>query len=126
MSASCRISFFLIWLLVGRENLEDDEIEDGEIEDGEIEDDKIRDDKKSVETADCEKFFFNYIDRCAVSVHSANLIIDKAIIEIANTYWFWIYRIRSGSFFNNHFWRKVISLIFFSNSISYSKKILNR
>jgi hypothetical protein len=58
-------------LLVGRENLENDEIED---------------DKNNIEIADYEKFFFNYVDRCAVLLYSANLIIDKAASETANTY----------------------------------------
>jgi hypothetical protein len=47
---------------------------------------KIGDGEEDVETADCEKFFFNYADRCAVSLHSANLVIDRAAIEIASTY----------------------------------------
>jgi hypothetical protein len=67
-------------LLVGREDLED-EIGDNEIEGGEI-----GGDKEDVETADCEKFLFNYVNRCAVSVYSANLIIDKITIEITNIY----------------------------------------
>jgi hypothetical protein len=58
-------------LLVGREDLESGEIKDGE---------------NGVGIADCEKFFFNYINRCAVSLHSANLIINKITAEIANTY----------------------------------------
>jgi hypothetical protein len=86
MSVSCRISFFLIWLLVGRENLEGGEIEGGEIEGGEIRDGKIEDDEKDIGIADCEEFFLNYIDRCAVSIYSANLIINKTAIETANTY----------------------------------------
>jgi hypothetical protein len=57
-------------MLVGREGLE------GEIRGGE----------ENIGTADCEKFFFNYIDRCAVSVYFANLIVNRAAIEIANTY----------------------------------------
>jgi hypothetical protein len=61
--------------LIGRENLED-----------EIKDNKIRDNKEDIEIANYEKFLFNYIDRCAVSIYFANLIIDKAAIEIANTY----------------------------------------
>jgi hypothetical protein len=72
ISASCRISFFLVWLLVGRENLEDDEIED--------------DDEDDIGIVNCGKKIFNYADRCAVSVYFANLIMDKAAIEIANTY----------------------------------------
>jgi hypothetical protein len=76
MSVSCRISSFLVWLLVGRENLENSKIKNGEIEKGE----------EDIETADCEKFFLNYADRCAISLHSANLIINKATIETANTY----------------------------------------
>jgi hypothetical protein len=76
MSVSCRISFFLVWLLVGREDLGGGEIENGEIGGGE----------EGVGIADCEEFFFNYAGRCAVSLYSANLIIDRAAIEIANTY----------------------------------------
>jgi hypothetical protein len=62
-------------LLVGREDLEN-----------EIENNKIGNGEKDVEIANCEEFFFNYIDRCAVSVYFANLVMDKAAIEIANTY----------------------------------------
>jgi hypothetical protein len=76
ISANCRISSFLIWLLVGRENLESDEIGN----------DEIKDDKENIGIINCEKFFLNYADRCAVSIYFANLIIDKAAIEIANTY----------------------------------------
>jgi hypothetical protein len=68
-------------LLIDRENLESGEIESDKIRNGEIENDK-----ENIEIADCEKFFLNYIDRCAVSVYFANLIIDRAAIEIANTY----------------------------------------
>jgi hypothetical protein len=75
ISASCRISSFLIWLLVGREDLEN-EIGDGELKDGE----------ENVGIIDYEKFLFNYINRCAVSIYSANLIMNRAAIEIANTY----------------------------------------
>jgi hypothetical protein len=67
--------------LIGRENLENSEIENGKIKDGEI-----KDNNKDIEIADCEKFFHNYIDYCAISLHSANLIVDKIAIEIANTY----------------------------------------
>jgi hypothetical protein len=67
--------------LVGREDLENGKIEDGEIKDNEIENDE-----KNIGIADYEKFFLNYINRCAISVHFTNLIIDKAAIEIANTY----------------------------------------
>jgi hypothetical protein len=63
-------------LLVGRENLENGKIKNNEIED----------DKDGIGTADCEKFFFNYINCCAVSLYSANLIINKATAEIINTY----------------------------------------
>jgi hypothetical protein len=58
-------------LLIGRENLEDDKI--GNSEDG-------------IEIADCEKFFLNYVNRCAILLYSANLIIDRAASEIANIY----------------------------------------
>jgi hypothetical protein len=67
--------------MVGRESLRS-----GEIGDGEIGGDEIKDNKEDVEIADREKFFFNYTDRCAVSIYSANLIINRAAIEIANTY----------------------------------------
>jgi hypothetical protein len=52
---------------------------------------------------DCEEFFINYADRCAVSLYSANLIIVIAAVKTANIYRFWIYRINSGSSFNNYF-----------------------
>jgi hypothetical protein len=58
--------------LIGREDLKN-----GEIKNGEIKNEEIKDDEKSIDIVDCEKFFFNYIDRCAISFHSANLIIDK-------------------------------------------------
>jgi hypothetical protein len=81
MSASCRISFFLVWLLIGREDLEG-----GEIKDSEIEGDGIGDSEENIGIADCEKYFLKYVNRCAVSVYSANLIINRVTIEIANTY----------------------------------------
>jgi hypothetical protein len=68
-------------LLVGRENLKSGKIGNDKIGGG-----KIRDNKENVEIADCEKFFLNYIDRCAISLHSANLIIDRATAETANIY----------------------------------------
>jgi hypothetical protein len=71
ISANYFIFSFLIWLLVGREDLEND---------------KIGNNENGVGTANCEKFFLNYIDRCAISLHSANLVIDKATIETASTY----------------------------------------
>jgi hypothetical protein len=80
MSVNCRISSFLVWLLVGREGLE------SEIGGGEIGNNEIGDDEEDIETADCEEFLFNYINYCAVSIHSANLIMDRAAIETANTY----------------------------------------
>jgi hypothetical protein len=61
--------------LIGREDLED-----------KIGNDKIEDREEDVEIADYEEFLFNYIDRCAVSIHFANLIMNRAAIEIANTY----------------------------------------
>jgi hypothetical protein len=70
ISVNCCI-FFLIWLLVGREDLEGGEIED---------------DENNIGIADCEKFFFNYINCCAILLHSANLIIDRAASETASTY----------------------------------------
>jgi hypothetical protein len=63
-------------LLVGREDLED----------GEIKDNEIGNDEKNIEIADCEKKILNYADRCAISLYFANLIVDKAAIEIVNTY----------------------------------------
>jgi hypothetical protein len=68
-------------LLVGREGLEN-----GEIENGEIGNDEIENGEDNIGIANCEKFFLNYIDRCAISLYSANLVIDKATIETANTY----------------------------------------
>jgi hypothetical protein len=68
-------------LLIGRENLGN-----GEIESGEIKNNKIKDDEEDIKIADYKKFFLKYINRCAVSVQSANLIIDRAEIEIASTY----------------------------------------
>jgi hypothetical protein len=62
-------------LLVGREDLG-----------SEIENNEIKDNKEDIEIADYEKFLFNYADRCAVSIYFANLIINRAAIEIANTY----------------------------------------
>jgi hypothetical protein len=58
-------------LLVGREGLEGGEIEN---------------DEDGVGIADCEKFFLNYADRCAISLHSANLIINRVTVETVNTY----------------------------------------
>jgi hypothetical protein len=63
-------------LLVGRESLEG----------GEIENDKIGNGENGVGIANYEEFFLNYINRCAVSFYSTNLIIDKITIETANTY----------------------------------------
>jgi hypothetical protein len=63
-------------LLIGRENLKS----------GEIENNEIGDDEEDIEIVDCEKFLFNYADRCAVSIYFANLIMNKVAIEIANTY----------------------------------------
>jgi hypothetical protein len=63
-------------LLVGREDLEG----------GEIKDNKIENDEDDIGIIDCEKFFLNYTDRCAVSLYFANLIINKITIEIASTY----------------------------------------
>jgi hypothetical protein len=84
ISVNYFISSFLIWLLDGRENLENNE--------------------NDIEIADYENFFLiNYIDRGAISLHSANFIVDRVTIEIASTNYFWIYRIRSGSFFNIYF-----------------------
>jgi hypothetical protein len=67
--------------LIGRESLEGGKIESGEIGDGEI-----KDSEENIGIADYEEFFFNYTNRCAVSIHFTNLIIDRAAIETANTY----------------------------------------
>jgi hypothetical protein len=48
-------------LLIGRESLKGGEIENNE---------------NGIGIADCEKFFPNYIDRCAISLYFANLIIQ--------------------------------------------------
>jgi hypothetical protein len=68
-------------LLVGRESLEGGKIKDSKIGDGEIENDE-----EDIEIADYEKFFLNYINRCAVLLYFANLIIDRITNETANTY----------------------------------------
>jgi hypothetical protein len=47
---------------------------------------EIENDEDSVGIADCEKFFVNYADRCAVSLHSANLVIIIAAVKTANIY----------------------------------------
>jgi hypothetical protein len=57
-----------------------------EIENGEIRDDEIGDGEDGVGTADYEKFFLNYADRCAVSLHSANLVVIIAVIKTASIY----------------------------------------
>jgi hypothetical protein len=56
---------------VGREGLRSGEIENNE---------------DDIEIANYEKFFLNYIDRCAVLLYFANLIIDRVASETANTY----------------------------------------
>jgi hypothetical protein len=58
-------------LLVGREDLGGGEIENN---------------KDGVGIADCEGFFLNYIDRCAISLYFANLVINKAPTKVANMY----------------------------------------
>jgi hypothetical protein len=68
-------------MLVGREGLEGGKIRGGEIGDGEI-----GSGEDGVGIAGCEKFFFNYINCCAVSLHSANLVVNKVTVEIASTY----------------------------------------
>jgi hypothetical protein len=62
--------------LIGREDIENDKIKNDEIKNGE----------KNIEIVDCEKFFLNYTDRCAISIYFANLIINRAAIETANIY----------------------------------------
>jgi hypothetical protein len=134
------------WLLIGRENLVGgDEVEDGEDDvetadcagfflinhigrgaEGFAEDGERGGDEDDIETADCEEFFVNHAGRCAVSLHSANLVVVIAAVKTASIYRSWACRINLGSFFNNHSWGIVISLIVSSNSISCSKKALNR
>jgi hypothetical protein len=63
--------FFLNLIIDGRENLESGEIKNNE---------------DDIEIANCENFFLNYINCCAVSLHSVILVIDKTIAETANTY----------------------------------------
>jgi hypothetical protein len=84
---------------------EDNEIEDGEdgVEtadcagfflinhigrgaEGFAEDGKIGGGEDNIEIAGCEKFFINYADRCAVSLHSANLVIIIAAVKTASMY----------------------------------------
>jgi hypothetical protein len=50
------------------------------------ENDEIKDDKNNIGTTDYEEFFINYADRCAVSLHSANLIIIITAVKIADIY----------------------------------------
>jgi hypothetical protein len=69
---------------------------------GFAEDGEIGDDKDGVGTANCENFFINHANRCAVSLYSANLVIVIAAVKIASIYRFWICRINSGSFFINY------------------------
>jgi hypothetical protein len=64
-------------LLVGREGLENNKIGNNKIGGGEIEGGEIEGGEEGVGIADCEEFFLNYIDRCAVSLHFANLVIDR-------------------------------------------------
>jgi hypothetical protein len=58
-------------LLAGREDLESDKIENSE---------------KDVKTVNYEEFFLNHIGRYAISLYSANLVIDKTTAETADTY----------------------------------------
>jgi hypothetical protein len=51
-----------------------------------MEDNEIKNNKDDIEITNYEKIFLNYINRCAVSLHSANLVIDRATAETANTY----------------------------------------
>jgi hypothetical protein len=69
--------------LVGRENLGGGKIRSGEIRDNKIGSDKIGDNKEDIGIVDCEKFFLNYADRCAVSIYSANLNKDFFILVIS-------------------------------------------
>jgi hypothetical protein len=73
ISVSCCISSFLIWLLVGREDLEGDKIKDGE---------------DDVEIVDYEKFFLNYAGRCAILLHFANFVIIITAVKTASMYRF--------------------------------------
>jgi hypothetical protein len=89
--------------------------------------DFVRDGENNIKTADyVGSFLVNHINRGAVSPHSANLVIAIDTAKTANIYWSWAYRINSGSFFNSYSWKIMILLIISSNSISYSKKTLNR
>jgi hypothetical protein len=88
-------------LLIGRENLVEDSEDDVETADcanfflinhaGRGTEDfagngEIEGGEDGVRIADCEKFFLNYAGRCAVSLHSANLIIIIAAVKTANIY----------------------------------------
>jgi hypothetical protein len=68
-------------LLIGREDLRDNEIKNNKIGS-----DEIKDNEENIEIINCEKFFLNYINRWAVSLYFANLIVNRAAIETANTY----------------------------------------
>jgi hypothetical protein len=102
--ADCAGFFLINYIDRGAEGFaEDDEIGGDEIEDSEIEDDEIGDGEDGVGIADCEKFFLNHADRCAVPLHSANLVIVIAAVKTASMYRFWVCRINLGSFFNSYF-----------------------
>jgi hypothetical protein len=73
-------------MLIGREGLEDGKIKGGEIEGGEIGNNEIKEGEEDIGIINYKEFFLNYTDCCAISIYSANLIIDRAAIETANTY----------------------------------------
>jgi hypothetical protein len=47
---------------------------------------KIGDSEDNIKTANCEEFFVNHTNCCAISLHSANLVIVIAAIKTANIY----------------------------------------
>jgi hypothetical protein len=49
---------------------------------------EIENSENDIGIADYEEFFLNYADRCAVSLHSANLVIVIAAAKIASIYRF--------------------------------------
>jgi hypothetical protein len=52
-----------------------------------LENNEIEDNENGIEIADSENFFLiNYVGRGAVSLYSANFVVDIAIAETASTY----------------------------------------
>jgi hypothetical protein len=88
-------------LLIGREDLVESDENDVEIADcadfffinhidrgaeGFAGDGEIGDGEDGVRIADCGEFFVIYVGRCAVSLHSANLVVIIAAVKTASIY----------------------------------------